>query len=151
CGSEARKPEPSAPAPAAAALSPEQLSRLKLATLQPSDFERRLETTGTVAFNADRSTQVLAPISGPVARLLVSVGAEVKAGEARATVAPPDSASAGGAYRKADAAARNSRRIASLDEELFKNDGIARRDMEQAETDAVSAEADRDAAIQALR
>src|SRR5262249_37533772 len=35
--------------------------------------------------------------------------------------------------------------------ELFKNGGIARRDMEQAETDAVAAEADRDAALEQLR
>jgi cobalt-zinc-cadmium efflux system membrane fusion protein len=40
--------------------------------------------------------------------------------------------------------------VASLDEQLFKNEAIARRDMEQAETDAVNAEADRDAALQAL-
>ncbi len=106
---------------------------------------------GHVAFDADRATQVLAPISGPVSRLLVSVGAQVKAGEPLATVASPDFAAAVSAYRKAEAAARNTRRIADLDQELFKNDAIARRDLEQAETDAVSAEADRDAALQQLR
>ena len=137
--------------PAALTLPPEQLARVKVETLAPSSFRRSVETTGTVAFDADRATQVLAPIAGPVSRLLVSVGAQVKAGEALATVASPDFASAVSSYRKAEAAARNTERIAKLDRELFQNDAIARRDLEQAETDAVSAEADRDAALQQLR
>jgi membrane fusion protein, heavy metal efflux system len=136
--------------PAALTLPPEQLARVKVETLALSSFRRSVETTGTVAFDADRATQVLAPISGPVSRLLVSVGAQVKVGEALATVASPDFASAVSAYRKAEAAARNTERIAKLDRELFQNDAIARRDLEQAETDAVGAEADRDAAVQAL-
>jgi cobalt-zinc-cadmium efflux system membrane fusion protein len=149
CGSGGAKAETHSRS-AALTLSPEQLGRVKVAPLVASSFRRSVETTGTVAFDADRATQVIAPISGPVSRLLVSVGAAVKAGEALATVASPDFASAVGAYRKAEASARNARRIAALDQELFKNDGIARRDMEQAETDAVSAEADRDAALQQL-
>ena len=116
-----------------------------------TSFRRSVETTGTVAFDADRATQVLAPISGPVSRLLVSVGAHVKAGEPLATVASPDFAAAVSAYRKGDATARNTRRIADRNRELFANDAIARRDLEQSESDAVSAEADRDSALQQLR
>jgi membrane fusion protein, heavy metal efflux system len=135
---------------AALTLPADQLARIKVEPVAESSFRRSVDTTGIVAFDADRSTQVLAPISGPVSRLLVSVGASVKAGEPLASVASPDFAAAVSAYRKAEALARNTRRIADLDKELFKNDGIARRDLEQAETDAVGAEADRDAAIQEL-
>jgi membrane fusion protein, heavy metal efflux system len=149
CGSGAAKPETHARSQTLT-LTPEQLGRVKVASLVASSFRRSVETTGTVAFDADRATQVLSPISGPVSRLLVSVGASVKAGEVLATVASPDFATAVGAYRKAESSARNARRIATLDQELFKNDGIARRDMEQAETDAISFEADRDAALQQL-
>ena len=116
-----------------------------------STFQRTIETTGTVAFNQTRSTQVLSPISGPVARILVAIGTRVSRGEALAVVASPDFAVDISALRKAEATARNTRRIASLDEQLFKNDAIARRDLEQAQTDAVNAEADRDSAIQQLR
>ena len=43
--------------------------------------------TGTVAFDGDPSTQVLAPISGPVSRAFSwSIGASVKKGEPLATV-----------------------------------------------------------------
>jgi cobalt-zinc-cadmium efflux system membrane fusion protein len=136
---------------AALTLPPDQLARVKVEPAAETVFRRSVDTTGVVAFDADQSTQVLAPISGPVSRLLVSLGAQVKAGEPLATVASPDFAAAVSAYRKAEATARNTRRIADLDAELFKNDGIARRDLEQAETDAVSAEADTEAAVQQLR
>lgn len=150
CGAGAATP-PARTRPAALTLPPEQLARVKVEAVAFSSFQRAVDTTGTVAFDADHATQVLAPISGPVSRLLVSVGAQVKVGETLATVASPDFAAAVSAYRKAEVTARNTRRIADLDKELFKNNAIARRDMEQAETDSVSAEADRDAALQQLR
>ncbi len=116
-----------------------------------SSFRRSVETTGTVAFDQNRSTAVLSPISGPVTRVLVEVGAKVRAGDPLAVVLSPDFASAMSAFRKAEATARNSERIAVLDRQLFENDAISRRDLEQAETDAVGAAADRDAAAQELR
>jgi membrane fusion protein, heavy metal efflux system len=139
------------PRPAAFTLAPEQLSKVKVETVAPATFRRSVETTGTVAFDADRATQVIAPISGPVARLLVRVGAHVKRDQPLAVVSSPDFAAAVGAYRKGEAAARNARRIADLDQELLKNDAIARREAEQAEADATGAEADRDAAVEQLR
>ena len=93
---------------------------------------------------------MVAPISGPVARLLVNVGVAVKKGEPLASISSPDFGVAVGAYRKAEVAARNLRRIADLDVQLFQNDALARREEEQAEADAVSAEADRDAALMQL-
>jgi cobalt-zinc-cadmium efflux system membrane fusion protein len=128
-----------------------QREKIKVETVAISTFRRALETTGTVAFDADQATSVLSPISGPVSRLLVSVGSPVKAGEPLATVASPDFATAIGAYRKADATARNTKRVAELDQKLFENDAISKREMQQAETDAISAESDRDAALLALR
>jgi cobalt-zinc-cadmium efflux system membrane fusion protein len=116
-----------------------------------ASFQRTIETTGTVAFDQNRSTQVLSPISGPVSRLLVAIGSRVSRGQALAVVASPDFAADVSALRKAEATARNARRIADLDQQLFKNDAIARRDLEQAQTDAINADADRDAAVQQLR
>jgi cobalt-zinc-cadmium efflux system membrane fusion protein len=110
-----------------------------------------VQTTGTVAFNGDRSTQVLAPVSGPITRILVNPGAVVQKGEALATVTSPDFAAATAAYRKAQAAYLNAQRIADLDAQLFRNDAIARRELEQAQTDAAAAAADRDAAIEQMR
>lgn len=151
CSSKGRRaPDPESRA-GNLTLPAEQREKIRVETVALSRFRRTLETTGTVAFDADRATHVLAPISGPVSRLLVSVGAAVKHGQPLAAIASPDFAAAVGAYRKSEATARNARRIADLDRQLFENDAIARRDMEQAQTDAVSAEAERDAALLQLR
>ena len=131
-------------------LTPDQLEHLKIAPVAVVAFRPEVQTTGTVAFDGDLSTQVLAPISGPVLRILVQPGAWVKKGAPLATVSSPDFATAVSDFRKAQATAVQTRRVSTLDSALFKNDAIARRDMEQAQTDAVSAEADRDAALQAL-
>jgi membrane fusion protein, heavy metal efflux system len=136
---------------AATTLTPDQLEHLKIVPVAVVSFRPEVQTTGTVAFDGDLSTQVLAPISGPVMRILVQPGAWVKRGAALATVSSPDFATAVSDFRKAQAAAVQARRVAVLDSALFKNDAIARRDMEQAVTDAISAEADRDAALQALQ
>jgi cobalt-zinc-cadmium efflux system membrane fusion protein len=139
-----------APGVANTTLTPDQLEHLKIAPVASVAFRPEVQTTGTVAFDGDLSTQVLAPISGPVMRILVQPGAWVKKGAPLATVSSPDFATAVSDFRKAQATAVQTRRVATLDSALFKNDAIARRDMEQAQTDAVSAEADRDAALQAL-
>jgi cobalt-zinc-cadmium efflux system membrane fusion protein len=132
-------------------LTAQQRARLEVSAVTATTFRPAIEVTGTVAFNGDISTQVLSPISGPVSRVLVQPGARVARGQALAVVASPDFAAALAAYRKAEATAANLQRIADLDAQLFKNDALARRELEQAETDAATAAADRDAALQQLR
>jgi cobalt-zinc-cadmium efflux system membrane fusion protein len=128
-----------------------QRERIGIVVVAPSTFHRVVQTTGTVAYDGDQSTQILAPISGPVTRILVQPGVRVHRGQALAYVSSPDFAEAVADYRKARATAENAERVAKLDEQLFKNDAIARRDLEQAQTDAISAAADRDAAFQHLQ
>lgn len=150
----ARRPAPEPPAPAAPAglsLSPEQRSRIAVREVAEAPFRRTIDTTGTVAFDQNASTQVIAAISGPVARVLTPPGTRVVAGQPLAEVTSPDFAAALSGYRKAHAAAANLRRIADLDRKLFDAGGVSRREMQQAETDALAAEADRDAALAQLR
>ncbi|OYV66293.1 MAG: hypothetical protein B7Z72_11615, partial [Gemmatimonadetes bacterium 21-71-4] len=143
-------PDP-VPQPSAFTLPAGQREKIHVEEASLAPFCRTVEATGTVEFDSDRATQVLAPFSGPVSRILVPLGALVRRGQPLATTVSPDFAAAVSAYRKAAATASNTRRIADLDAQLFANDAIARREMEQAETDAVSAEAGRDAALQQLR
>jgi len=146
-----------APADAAAAkpstlvLPPAQRERITVTPVAPTRYQAEVHATGTVAFDGDQSTQILAPISGPVTRILVQPGSRVRKGDPLAYVSSPDFAAAMSNYRKAAATARNLQRVADLDVQLFKNDAIARRDMEQAQADAVGANADRDAALEQLR
>jgi membrane fusion protein, heavy metal efflux system len=147
-GEQAQEAE--AVAPANLTLTPEQRQHISLVTVAPSTFRRTIETTGVVDFDGDQATSLLAPFSGPVTRLLVSVGAQVKKGQILAEVASPDFATAISTYRKAIATAQTARRLADLDKDLAQHQGVPQREADQAETDAMNAEADRDAALQAL-
>jgi cobalt-zinc-cadmium efflux system membrane fusion protein len=131
-------------------LTPAQRENIHLYAVPPAKYRKTIETTGAVDFDNDQATSVLAPFSGPVSRLLVSLGAQVKQGDPLALVDSPDFATAIGTYRKALATARTDRRLADLDKDLIQHNGVAQREAEQAETDAINAEADRDAALQAL-
>ncbi len=132
-------------------LTPAQQARINLVTVATSQYTPSIATTGTVEFNGDRSTQVLAPVSGPVTRLLVEPGAQVSSGAPLALVSSPDFAAAIGAYRKAVATAANLQRIADQDVQLFKTDAMSRREMDQAQTDASAAVADRESALEQIR
>ena len=128
-------------------LTPEQRSNIHLYKVAQSAFHKTVETTGVVDFDNDQATSVLAPFSGPVSRLLVSLGEHVKLGAPLAVVDSPDFAAAISAYRKAISTAQTLRRLADLDKDLVQHNGVSKREADQAETDAVSAEADREAAL----
>src|SRR5450432_3071722 len=131
-------------------LTAAQRQNIKFYTVAPIKFRKTIEATGAVDFDNDQATSVLEPFSGPVSRLLVSLGAQVKKGDPLAEVDSPDFATAIGAYRKALATAKTDRRLADLDKDLIQHQGVSEREAAQAETDAINAEADRDAALQAL-
>jgi membrane fusion protein, heavy metal efflux system len=131
-------------------LTQAQRQNIRVYSVQLTKFRRTIETNGAVDFDNDQATSVLAPFSGPVSRLLVSLGDRVKKGDPLAVVDSPDFAAAISAYQKALATAKTDRRLADLDKDLLQHNGVAQREAAQAETDAVNAEADRDAALQAL-
>ena len=143
-------PQPQSAPASNATLTAAQRQNIHLYTVAPSKFRKTIETTGAVDFDNDQATSVLAPFSGPVARLLVSPGDQVKKGDPLAVVDSPDFATAISTYRKALATAQTARRLADLDKDLLEHQSIPRREAEQAETDATNAESDRDAALQAL-
>ena len=132
-------------------LTDAQRQRINLYTVAPSKFRKTIETPGVVDFDNDQASPVLAPFSGPVSRLLVQPGDKVKKGDPLAAVVSPDFAIAVSTYRKALVTAENARRLADLDKDLLAHQGVSAREEEQAQTDAASAEADRDAALQGLQ
>jgi len=148
------KADNSAPAAAAKAsevtLTADQQQHIHLYTVAPAAFHKTIDTTGTVDFDNDQATSVLAPFSGPVSRLLVAAGDKVGKGQSLAEVDSPDFAAAVSAYGKALAIAQTNRKLADIDKDLLAHNGVSEREARQAQTDAVGAEADRDAALQAL-
>ena len=131
-------------------LTPDQKKTIHFYTVTQSSFHKSIEATGIVDFDNDQATSILAPFAGPVSKLLVSPGATVRKGDPLATVDSPDFATAVGAYRKAVAAARTLRRLANLEKDLLAHKSVSQREAEQTESDAVGAESDRDAALEAL-
>lgn len=131
-------------------LTKTQLGHIQLYTVVPTAYRERIDAPGTVDFDNDQSTAVLSPFNGPVVRTLVALGQHVEKGQPLALVQSADYASAVGTYRKAVVAATNAERLASADRDLAAHNGISARENEQAQTDAASAVADRQAALQAL-
>jgi cobalt-zinc-cadmium efflux system membrane fusion protein len=149
------KPETTEALPSSSArafhLPDAQLERIKITTVGRGTLKRSVDTTGIVDFDQNASTHIVSAISGTVSEILVPLGANVAAGAPLAKIASPDFAGQVSAYRKAAILSANLRRIADVDRELVGAGNIGRRELEQAEADAVSAEADREAASAQLR
>ncbi|WP_293380034.1 efflux RND transporter periplasmic adaptor subunit [Phenylobacterium sp.] len=151
CAPKADTTAPSAATtPKLVTLTAAQLQHVTLYTVAPSSFHKTVEASGVVDYDNDQATSVISPISGPVSRLLVQPGQVVKSGDTLATVDSSDYAAALSGYAKALATAVTLRRVADADKDLVQHNGVAAREAQQAQTDAANAEADRDAALQAL-
>ncbi len=131
-------------------LTAAQRQHIHLLTITRSRYQRSIETSGVVDFDHDRATQVLAPFSGPVTEVLVNQGDTVKPGQPLARVDSPDFAAAAAAYRKALAVAHAADQLAATDRDLHAHEALSQREYAQAQSDAIGADADRDAALQAL-
>src|SRR3982750_1341868 len=131
-------------------LTKAQLAHIHLFTVAPVGYRQKIEAPGTVDFDNDQATSVLSPFTGPVTRIFVALGQPVAKGQPLALVQSADYATAIGAYRKAVVTAANARRLAEADRDLAAHNGISEREAAQAQTDAMSAEADRNAALQTL-
>jgi cobalt-zinc-cadmium efflux system membrane fusion protein len=105
-------------------LTAAQRQNIRVYAVVPAQYHRTIETTGVVDFDNDQATSVLAPFSGPVTRLLVSLGARVKKGDPLAAIDSADYAAAVSAYRKALATANTNRRLADADKDLVEHNGV---------------------------
>lgn len=151
CSSGKSQQAQAATTPHNVTLTASQQTSIRLYSVATSDYHTTLDTSGVVDFDHDQSTTVLAPFSGSVTKLLVSLGQKVHKGEGLATVTSPDFAAAAAAYRSALANAHAADQLAATDRDLARHDAVSQRENNQAQADAVTADANRDAALQALR
>jgi cobalt-zinc-cadmium efflux system membrane fusion protein len=100
----------SAPQPGLFTVPREQLAHLRIVPVATSNWAIAIHTTGTVDFDADHTTQAITQVNGPISRILVDTGAQVKAGDPLLYVSSPDVANAISTYRKA----RNQEQLAQL-------------------------------------
>jgi cobalt-zinc-cadmium efflux system membrane fusion protein len=97
CSSKGYAPSPAGTTASNVTLTQAQRQNIHLYTVASSNFRKTIDTSAIVDFDNDQATTVLAPFSGPVSRLAVSLGDRVKKGDALAVVDSPDFATAIGA------------------------------------------------------
>lgn len=129
----------------------DQMSHVQVVTVAPQTLPRSLRLTGAVAYNAFRTTPVITQVGGPVSRILVVPGEFVKQDQPLLEVSSPDYSLLLATYIKA----RDTLRVATKNyeraQDLYNHHAIAERDLLQAESDQIQAQADLNAATQGIR
>ena len=132
-------------------LSQDQMSHVQVVTVQPTKLTRTLRLTGSVAYNAFKTTPVITQVGGPVSRILVVPGQHVAAGQPMLEVSSPDYSQLLDSYLKAADSFRLANKNYARAQDLYQHHAIAERDLEQAESDRNQAQADLNAADQGMR
>jgi len=129
----------------------DQMSHVQVVTIAPTTLTRTLRLTGTVAYNAFKTTPVISQVGGPVSRILAVPGQHVRAGQAMLDISSPDYSQLLGSYLKAADAYRLANKSYARAQDLYQHHAIAERDLEQAESDRNQAQADMNAAEQGMK
>jgi cobalt-zinc-cadmium efflux system membrane fusion protein len=129
----------------------EQLAHVQVITVQPATLTRVLRLTGAVAYNSFRTTPVITQVSGPVSRVVVVPGQQVKSGEPMLYVASPDYSQLRTNYLKAKSAYALAQMAYARARDLYEHKAIAEQNLEQAESAEVQAGGDLAAAQAALK
>jgi len=129
----------------------DQMAHVEVVPVQAIKLTRVLRLTGAVAYNSFETTPVITQIGGPVARILVSPGEEVSAGQPMLYVSSPDYAQLRTNFMKARDAYQLALKLYTRSQVLYERGARALADLEQAEATRNQAQADLQAADQALQ
>lgn len=129
----------------------DQMSHVQVVTIEPTTLTRTLRLTGTVAYNAFKTTPVITQVGGPVSRILAVPGQHVRAGQSMLDVSSPDYSQLLDSYLKAADSFRLANKSYARAQDLYQHHAIAERDLEQAESDRNQAQADMNSAEQGMK
>jgi cobalt-zinc-cadmium efflux system membrane fusion protein len=137
--------------PAAEALSSDlqldptgrKVQYLKFAEATVAGTTNLTAATGKIAFDEDHTSRVGSPLSGRVETLLVKPGDLVKKGQPLLTLVSPEVGAAIAEDRAAEADLALQKRTLERVRELFADQAVPRKDLVQAESDLVKAQAAR--------
>jgi cobalt-zinc-cadmium efflux system membrane fusion protein len=132
-------------------LPQDQMSHVQVITVQATRLTRTLRLTGAVAYDAFNTTPVITQVGGPVSRILVVPGQQVKEGQPMLDVSSPDYSQLLDSYLKAADSYRLADKNWVRAQDLYQHHAIAQRDLEQAESDRNQAQADLNAADQGMK
>jgi membrane fusion protein, heavy metal efflux system len=128
-----------------------QMSHVQVVTVEPVKLPRVLRLTGAVSYNAFNTVPVITQVGGPVSRILVVPGERVKKGQSLLEVSSPDYSLLYAAYLKARDTYRVTDKNYARAQDLYEHHAIAERDLLQAESDRIQAQADLNAALLGLK
>ena len=129
----------------------EQMSHVQVLTVQTTTLTRTLRLTGTVAYNSFRTTPVITQVSGPVSRIVVVPGQNVRQGDPMLYVASPDYSQLRTNYLKAKDAYALAQKANARTQDLYQHHAIAEQNVEQAQSAEVQAGGDLVTAQAALK
>ena len=132
-------------------VSQEQLPHLRIGPALSTTWRIIVQTTGTVDWDADHTTQAITQVSGPITRILVDTGSHVKAGDPLLYVASPDITNAVATYRKARDQESLARRALEREKDLLAHGAAAVKDVEAAEATYNDASTDVQNSLQVLK
>jgi len=124
-------------------LSPEAMQRadIRVEPIRAVSSAQVLVAPAELQPNADRIARVGPRVAGRIARVIVPLGAYVRAGQPLATIRSPEAAEATAALDSARAAENLARRSVARERELFERRVSAQREVLEAEAALASAEA----------
>jgi len=96
----------------------------------------------TLAMDENHTVRISSPVTGRIRRLLAEPGARVTAGQPLAIIGSSDMAQAASDLAKADAGLTQATAAVNRARDLYEHQVIARKDLEQAESDAATARAE---------
>ena len=137
--------------PALFTIPQDQMSHVQVVTVAASKLSRTLRLTGSVDYNAFKTTPVISQVGGPVTRILVLPGDRVKEGQPMLEVSSPDYSQLLDTYLKASDSYRLADRNYARAQDLYQHQAIAEKDLQQAESDRAQAQADLNASEQGLK
>ena len=129
----------------------DQMPHVQVVNIQPVKLTRTLRLTGTVAYNAFKTTPVITQVGGPVSRILAVPGERVSQGQPMLEVTSPDYSQLLDTYLKTSDTFRVADRNYARAKDLYQHNAIAERDLLQAESDRNQAQADLNASEQAMK
>jgi cobalt-zinc-cadmium efflux system membrane fusion protein len=129
----------------------DQLGHIQVVPVEATTLPRVLRLTGSVAYNNFETTPVITQVGGPVARILAFPGEEVREGQPLLYVSSPDYAQSRTNFMKARDANILAEKAYNRAVDLYAHHAIAQADLETAESTRNQAQADLQAAEQALK
>ncbi len=110
-------------------LPPDQAAHIQVVPVMQAPLVRTLRLTGAVAYNAFKTTPVIAQAGGPVSRILVAPGEHVTPGQPMLYVTSPDYSMLRSAYFKARDAFQLADKQYVRAQDLYAHHAIAEADL----------------------